>query len=667
MSFPLFLRLRVLAACTLVLSLLAALPASADLDNFLCYKANAKRDLTANLSDVYDTGNVSSKGTKLWCAPASISGSSVDDSSTFLAGAKIKGDHVKQTGVVLTTSGTYSYDTSKADFLMLPAGMSQSPAAPPTQPDTTVDHYRCLKTKISKGTTPFPTGTVLAVQDVMGLHSIEVGKPAHLCVPTDKNGEGVNDPSAWLVCNKVKSTPSFQPDGIQTIDQFGPQIFDSGKEAELCRPASLGAACPGAFKFSVIDRGDGSSSQTRIQTGWNGFNHYRDVAGGASFTVGASCSNPTEPCGSCTVDSAVAPDGSAKGGRCTANPLIACDTIHGADADDCMGGQCEYYLFPPLPENTGGGLPLCTLRTLRQAPSGSIDNEAGSASIAFSTMLRGYIGPSHDEPCPVCVGDPTPNDGTRGGTCSDGAQSGGACDANGIDETFGAVSLDCLPSSMSNITGIGSRSDFVLTTGASSLPEPFACDAPYAAFNCPCPIGACVDSSNAGCSTNADCATCSVNADCGAGAVCDGANCQCSSGASVSRRQNGCSDSTCTDGGGGLGFCAAGPSDGFCDGYLRADGDPVLGCTSNADCDANEFAGGFCNGGGLDCGTCALSIKRPCLVEPISATGAADPDTPTLVSAYCMAPTSGGAFNNGHGGLPGPERVLLETMLTRLP
>jgi hypothetical protein len=104
----------------------------------------------------------------------------------------------------------------------------------------------------------------------------------------------------------------------------------------------------------------------------------------------------------------------------------------------------------------------------------------------------------------------------------------------------------------------------------------------------------------------------------------------------------------------------------FCDGYLRADGEPVFACLTNSECDSLEFAGGGCNSGGLDCGTCSIGRKRPCLVTPISATGTESTTAPVLVGTYCVGSTSGSSFNLVHGGLPGPERIRLKTTLSRL-
>jgi hypothetical protein len=69
-----------------------------------------------------------------------------------------------------------------------------------------------------------------------------VKKPKHLCLPVDKNGEGIDDPSTLLVCYKAKPARG-QPKhakrtGVTTVNQFGSEQLDTVKEDELCVPSS---------------------------------------------------------------------------------------------------------------------------------------------------------------------------------------------------------------------------------------------------------------------------------------------------------------------------------------------------------------------------------------------------------------------------------------------
>ena len=633
---------------------------AAGLDHFLCYKAAAKPALTVNLSDQFDTGAYTSKATKAFCTPADKNGEGISDLQTHLTVYKIKGPHARRTGVTLQNEfGTFTYDTLKADTLLVPANKSLAPAPPPAAPvGTLVDHYRCLK---AKSTTAFPKGTVVSVVDQFGTRQIEVIKPATVCLATNKNGEGINRPSSHLVCYKVKATPTTSPPGVQTTDQFGTLRFDAKKEAQLCVPSTfIGEACPIGFDVSIIARGAGTASETRIETGWAGLDHDRDGAGGYPLRLDATCAGTATPCGVCTIDGLSA----GKPGRCFNNEAVACDAIGVADADDCGGAPCYVHFRAPEP-SIAGNSPFCRLQVLASDIAGTVDNETGDAQISVDMLTHAYWGgsASYARPCPVCLGDSNANDGVRAGVCEGGARDGQPCDTSGVDPTFGPTSIECPPDPGTLLTGAGQRERVNLTTGTVSLPASTACDAPLGAFSCWC--GMCVDNPGLVCSANADCATCATNSDCGGG-VCDGSHCGCTTvGSGVARVPNRCDNVfDCTDTGGEMGECGATTPPGtFCDGFLRADGTPLIECSNNADCAATRCDDSLPPGPG-GCGLCTMERARACFLDPIEATGVPIPGRPLLVAALCLPPTNNGAVNHT-AGLPGPERVSLRVSLGR--
>jgi hypothetical protein len=86
---------------------------------------------------------------------------------------------------------------------------------------------------------------------------------------------------------------------------------------------------------------------------------------------------------------------------------------------------------------------------------------------------------------------------------------------------------------------------------------------------------------------------------------------------------------------------------------LRANGEGFIQCLSNADCAA---LGSFT-------GNCTLPKQRSCFVDPISATGVADPNFPVGVAVFCVAATTNGGLN-AVAGLPGPARIKNVTSAT---
>jgi hypothetical protein len=121
------------------------------------------------------------------------------------------------------------------------------PMTPPPAPDGSthnVNHYKCYKAKVTPDTPAVPAGaTVTVANGFDALQTFAVKKPRHLCAPVDANGEGIENPNAYLVCYKVKApsgTAQYSEHiGLQAHDQFGPHVLQSLKQAELCIPSVL--------------------------------------------------------------------------------------------------------------------------------------------------------------------------------------------------------------------------------------------------------------------------------------------------------------------------------------------------------------------------------------------------------------------------------------------
>jgi hypothetical protein len=209
------------------------------LDNFLCYKTKTKQPISVNLADELDTGTYTSKGEKLFCTPAD-DGSGIDDPATHLAGWKISGPHTPRPAVTVTNPfGTLVLTTKKATTLLVPSSKSLPPTPPPGPPGSSqVDHYRCVSAKIAKGTPKFPKDVTAAVADQFGSRTALVKKPSRLCVPTNKNGEGLKNPTEALMCYKIKADVKTPFEGVQVNNQFGPVTLDVKKEVELCVPST---------------------------------------------------------------------------------------------------------------------------------------------------------------------------------------------------------------------------------------------------------------------------------------------------------------------------------------------------------------------------------------------------------------------------------------------
>ncbi len=370
-------------------------------------------------------------------------------------------------------------------------------------------------------------------------------------------------------------------------------------------------------------------TNTSLDIGWTGLGHGVDVLDGFHGSVSLACDADCKDC-----DVTIDPMKDRADGycRCANDPTVRCDTIEGADADDCGGNMCHCTFGPPLALSSAGN-PVCIQNKLTAELDGEADMGTGHSetTVTMNSVVR--IGISASQPCPTCDGDPTPNDGVRGGACDGGSRNGQSCDENGDHPTFGPTSYEC-PSDGANISGTGLSVILNLTDSPISMGFDTQCDSPYNGFDCAC--ATCSGNSALPCNSDAECSA-------------TGAGTCTSNGGGANRWPNACSDGVCTDG-----TCLAGPVDSYCDGALRANGNGFITCVADADCDTMA---GECQGG--DCGSCSLTKTRACFNDPITAEGVASQNGSELVSNFCTAPSSSAAINAATGS-PGPSTVKLD-------
>jgi len=392
--------------------------------------------------------------------------------------------------------------------------------------------------------------------------------------------------------------------------------------------------CPSSVAIEISPRGRDKTvvSASEIDSGWTGWVHDDGLVDGTVLRLGLDCGlGGDNDCASCTVSF------DCEGGncRCSNDMSLECDEPFGPDADNCEGNVCRALLGPPQPFNRGG-IPVCIQYELFEDVSGGIDAGTGESAINIALAENVHTGIAQNLPCPVCDGS----------VCSGGARNGLPCDIDGIEEysEVGDVSFDCPPDALAQLTGPdGLRARTTLRTGTSALALTLQCDPPLGPLGCLCSV--CSGDASLACNSDEECAA----ADAG---VCrtDGAH------SGTPRAPNSCSDFVCVDDGSGTGDGECSTDDDlFCDGYLKSDGSGMLPCITDTDCTAYDVPGA---------GSCTLSEPHSCFSGDISSSGLADPERPILVASYCSAPSVSGAINSGRG-LPGPNRLLLDTNATR--
>jgi len=278
---------------------------------------------------------------------------------------------------------------------------------------------------------------------------------------------------------------------------------------------------------------------------------------------------------------------------------------------DCVGNDCVVDgaalvgkpFGSPLPL-AAGGVPACVLNVFREGVTGTYNCATGCGESSVRLTSSVILATILEKPCPNCVGDPTPNDGVKGGTCDTGKDKGNPCDTGGISPSFGPTSNDCLPSASSvgelpiNITP--------LTTGTVTQTASVQCVATAFGATCYCPDqnrpNACVAPAPAG--------TCPANG------LCDD------------------------------------PTFGACSGELFRACDPGNG---TGDCEDVQPGAGTCQ-----------AMARPCFGTTITRTGQCGTQNGTLVGFFCIPKTGAPAINTV-SGLPGPGTVSLPVSSVRVP
>jgi hypothetical protein len=288
---------------------------------------------------------------------------------------------------------------------------------------------------------------------------------------------------------------------------------------------------------------------------------------------------------------------------------------------DCIGDDCTIdgsnlvgmAVGSPLPLSSGG-VSVCVVNSFREAVTGTYNCGTGCSESSVKLLSNVFLVQEAAMPCPPCVGDDTPNDGVKNGTCNGGTTPGAACDVGGISDLFenaggappdaGRTSNDCLPTG-SPVGHLGIDLN-PLTTGTLSVNANVNClSGAFPPGSCYCPNQV---QPNA-CLSNTGVGTCPAS-----------------------------------------GVCENGPIDGVCSGQTyrqcRAD-------EGTTDCEDTFPGSGNC-----------IERPRPCFGTNVTRTGTCGAQQADLVSFFCIPATSAAAINTT-AGLPGPGALSLPVSRVR--
>ena len=458
-------------------------------------------------------------------------------------------------------------------------------------------------------------------------------------------------------------------------------------------------------------------SNADLDNGWTGDSHDSGVVEGGGYvadlydcngptgsdplcTVGPSCAVENPPFSDihapCSKNSDCGLNGPCRKRRTAVGPHCALDIQQACSGNgDCpgsteLGNVCLKTAHgAPLPIS-GGGVSVCVVNIFSADVTGTRDLVTGAGAVFMRQASVTHLGPSMQQPCPVCGGFcADPPGGARNlctsaanclagpdrpenvpctadTICSFGPSVDKACRPDppygGGTDYFGNTSVDCLPPPGQNISGGGL--DIIwnpVGTGTTGMKPTLQCNA----FG----FGGteCVDGPTPG-------KTCASNGDCGGG-TCNGL-CYCpQTGGGTAQKPNRCA-SACVGGSnpdelctvhsecpGGFchladcrvnpldssnpnfdGICTSGPVAGTCQFH------PFKTCNDDGDC------------AGVNCPFCFPSEQ--CILKNsqcfpsggYTRVGMANPITPIVGAVYCIQATTSAAINNT-AGLPGPGAI----------
>jgi hypothetical protein len=217
--------------------------ASGPLDHFKCYTARetgtprfASRGVS--LADQFGTGTATVVRPKRLCTPVAKNGEALHDPTAHLVCYGLAGGASARRDVLVRNQfGDQALTVSRAESLCVPA--EKNAVASSLQ----VDHFKCYR---ARGRGFSARGVTLA--DQFETAPLTVVRPRLLCNPVDKNGEGILDPAAHLVCYVLRPGSAAARD-VTLVDQFATQDartlrLSTRRAWALCVPSEKNPSAP---------------------------------------------------------------------------------------------------------------------------------------------------------------------------------------------------------------------------------------------------------------------------------------------------------------------------------------------------------------------------------------------------------------------------------------
>ena len=229
---------------------------AADVDAYLCYRAALARGqaklpagTTVALADDLVPGPLGFDVKKAIsiCNPASVNGSTVLEPAAHQQGYTVKrvAGSPKFAKTLQTTGDQFAnrnLQINQESSLLVPSSKVPGDGGAPPYLLTTVDHYKCYRAALAKGSPKFvaPPSPTVSDQLYPGGQAFVLKKPTRYCTPVAADGSAINEPTARLVCYgaRLPAGTKFPKTLVSTSNpDFGDDVLLATAVSELCVPA----------------------------------------------------------------------------------------------------------------------------------------------------------------------------------------------------------------------------------------------------------------------------------------------------------------------------------------------------------------------------------------------------------------------------------------------
>jgi hypothetical protein len=119
--------------------------------------------------------------------------------------------------------------------LCVPSQEIGEPSGLTPKPALSLDHFELYKVRTKSRTPKFERREV-DLADQFLEETVKLKKPKRLGVPTRKNDERINNPTAHLTCYSLRA-PKFEKRDVEVLNQFGQFRLTVKKPNMLCVPS----------------------------------------------------------------------------------------------------------------------------------------------------------------------------------------------------------------------------------------------------------------------------------------------------------------------------------------------------------------------------------------------------------------------------------------------